>query len=74
MSDLTRMERLLHLPPRWVVLLALAADAGVAAWRSVSASEAHQPGFFLMSLVWPGVLVFFAVYVVAWLGWALEID
>lgn len=71
---MTRFERLLHLPPRWVVLLALATDAGVAAWRSATATGTHQPGYFLLSLIWPGVLVFLAVYVVAWLGWALEID
>jgi hypothetical protein len=70
----TRIERSLHLPPRWVVLAALAVDLGVAAWRSATASGAHQPGYFFLSLVWPGVLVVLAVYVFAWLGWALEID
>jgi hypothetical protein len=63
----------LHLPPAWTLLLAIVADAGVSAWRAVNASAAAEPGFFLLSLVWPGVSVLLAVYVFAWLGWALDI-
>lgn len=74
MDASSSIERLLHLPPRWVLLLAFAVDLGVSGWRTTTSAGVHGPGFFLLSLVWPGVAVLLAVYVFAWLGWALEID
>ena len=74
MSQRSRIEALLRLPPRWAVLLGLVADAAVAAWRGVSDAGAPEPRFFLLGLLWPGLAVFIAVYVFAWLGWALDID
>lgn len=74
MSRLSTLGRLLRLPPPWVLLLAFAAAAGVAAWRSVSQPGAQEPAYFLQGLLWPGAAIFAAVYVFAWLGWALEID
>lgn len=68
------LRRQLRLPPAWSALLAVAADAAVAAWRTVSGGGAAQPAYFVHSLVWPGIGVLAAVYLFAWLGWALDID
>lgn len=64
----------LRLPPRWILILCLFCDAATASWRAVSTSATREPSFILMSLLWPGLGVFLAVYVFAWLGWALDID
>lgn len=64
----------LRLPPRWILVLCLFCDAGTAGWRAVSTGAASEPSFILISLIWPGLGVFVAVYVFAWLGWALDID
>ncbi|MGI8552488.1 MAG: hypothetical protein ACR2PL_17120 [Dehalococcoidia bacterium] len=74
MSHRSRVEELLHLPPRWVIPAALIIDAAISAWRSVSNQTAHQPAYFLIGLLWPGFVVVLVVYLFAWLGWALEID
>jgi len=71
---LSSLRRQLRLPPAWSILLAVAADAAVSAWRTVSSGGAAQSAHFVHALVWPGIGVLVAVYVFAWLGWALDID
>lgn len=66
--------RRLRLPPAWTVLLAFAGDAALAGWRVASHGPPTHATFFLRSLLWPGGGVLVAVYIFAWLGWALDID
>jgi hypothetical protein len=64
----------LRLPPGWAALLAVLADAAVSGWRTASHVAGARAGFFFIGLLWPGLLIFAAVYLFAWLGWALDID
>ena len=71
-APLSLAERL-HLPPSWIILVAISAAIGVIAWRLVSSDARHSPAVLLQAMLWPGAAVFVAVYVCAWLGWALDI-
>jgi hypothetical protein len=64
----------LRLPPNWTVPLALVAGVAAIAWRLVSDSAPFSVPALLHNLVWPGAAVALAIYLFAWLGWALDID
>ena len=61
----------------WSSLLASAGAAAFAAWRAV-ADEAEgtseRLATFGTSLVWPGLLIFFGIAVIVWMGWKLNLD
>jgi hypothetical protein len=64
----------LHLPPSWTLLLAALAAGAVTAWRLVSGTSPLTGATHLAALLSPGLIAFIAVYLFAWLGWALDID
>ena len=64
----------LRLPPLWTLPLAAIAGAAALAWRAVSAAAGITFQTILQGLIWPGLAVGLAVYLFAWLGWALDID
>jgi Na+/proline symporter len=60
-------------PPWWLFLFFAAADLGTGAWRAIT-SSGDGARLFLASLIWPGLAVAAAVFIVAWLGWSLDLD
>jgi anti-sigma factor RsiW len=63
------------LPPWWTLVFPVIGAAGLAAWRAAGADEGESVvRLFLVSLVWPGILAFLAVFAVVLLGWNLDID
>ena len=53
--------------------MAFVAACAVAGWQIVAGGAAAAPMAVLRALLWPGLAVFFAVYLFAWLGWALDL-
>jgi hypothetical protein len=70
--SLTLPERL-RLPPLWTLVVAFIAAAAVVAWQLANGGSHPTVAAFHL-LLWPGAVVFLAVYLFAWLGWALDID
>jgi len=61
----------------WSGLLALAGTAAFAAWRA-AAADAEGTGdrlaAFGSNLLWPGVLIFFGLAAMVWMGWKINLD
>jgi hypothetical protein len=64
----------LHLPPFWTLLLAVGIGSVVVAWRIFGYSARTDTAESLASIILPGLGAVAGVYVIAWLGWALDID
>jgi hypothetical protein len=69
----SRLCRRLRLPPSWTLVAAVTIGGVFAVWRAVSGAPAAGPAF-VRALIWPGTGLAGAVYLFAWLGWALDID
>jgi hypothetical protein len=61
-------------PPWWIIIIALIADAGTGVWRVISAGGGGGAGLFLSSLLWPGIAIAGAVFLVCWMGWSLDLE
>jgi hypothetical protein len=61
----------------WSGLLALVGATAFAAWRAVAddaVDSAERLTTFGSNLLWPGVLIFFAIAAMVWMGWKLNLD
>jgi anaerobic C4-dicarboxylate transporter len=74
MTDSSPRLSRLHLPPLWTLILAAAVGAVVVAWRIVGYRSTGATPVNFLSVLWPGLVAIVAVYGIAWLGWALDID
>jgi len=60
-------------PPWWIFLMALVAAVGTGIWGVISNTGAG-PSLLLGRLVWPGLAIAAVVFVVAWMGWGLDLE
>jgi hypothetical protein len=74
MGNPSTLTNRLHLPPMWTLVLAFVVGAVVVAWRIAGYHPADAAAVSLLSILWPGLAAVIAVYGIAWLGWALDID
>jgi hypothetical protein len=56
------------------LLLAIVIGFAVTVWRVVGLRTAVESPLSIAQVLWPGVAAVVAVYIFAWLGWALDID
>lgn len=64
----------ISLPPWWIWLLGIAAAAGTGVWQLIAAAGKRDATLFFGGLAWPGSAIAAAVFVVAWLGWSLDLE
>jgi hypothetical protein len=60
-------------PPWWSYLLLVLADAGTGIWNAI-ASDGNAVHLFFAGLLWPGAAVAGIVFIVAYLGWNLDLE
>ena len=61
----------------WSSLLAFAGAAAFAAWRAVAVDgedAGERLATFGSNLLWPGVLIFFGLAAMVWMGWKINLD